>query len=62
MTPSTATAAAAPSWAEAVQDAVAILAVDGLHVDAEGRALLDAVAREELTPDEAVEKLLAAYR
>ena len=62
MTSSTAPAAAVPTWAEAVRDALAIMAVDGLDVDAEGRELLDAVAREELTPDEAVGKILARYR
>ncbi|GAA1379391.1 hypothetical protein GCM10009613_01980 [Pseudonocardia kongjuensis] len=38
------------------------MAVDGLEIDRDGQALLDAVAREELTVDEAVGQVLARYR
>jgi len=62
VTSSTAPAVPAPTWAEAVRYAAGSMAVDGLEIDRDGQALLDAVAREELTVDEAVGQVLARYR
>ncbi|MFP5021834.1 antitoxin VbhA family protein [Pseudonocardia phyllosphaerae] len=62
MSSSTAPSGAALSWAEAVESALGNLAVDGLEVEDEGRAMLAAIAREELTPDEAVRLTLEYFR
>ncbi|MEV1290890.1 antitoxin VbhA family protein [Pseudonocardia sp. NPDC049635] len=62
MTSSTTPTVQAPSWADAVRFATGSMAADGLEIDDEGMALLGAVAREELTVDDAVEQVLARHR
>lgn len=62
VTSSTAPAVPVPTWAEAVRYAAGSMAADGLEIDGDGLALLERVAREELTADDAVEQVLARYR